>query len=296
VSGLAFSVSWTTAAVAAQYDLEESVSSSARLGSISTMLDALKRHPFEIVARFEDVLVLTYALAPASLRALLPPGLTLDTFGESGRGVGFLAVALVKVSGMRPRFLPSWMGRRFVLVGYRVFARFRDARGITRRGLRILQSRTDRRIMVAMGNLLTHYRYRRADIAWHRSVDRLEVTLREPGGGELQLDVRAELDAEAPLPAGSPFRDWRQAQRFAGPLPWTFDYDRRRHAIVMIKGERLGWSPRPVTVDVRVNRFLAEPTLAAGTPVLASAFHLTGIDYRWLPGVLAPLPEAAGCA
>ena len=131
---------------------------------------------------------------------------------------------MVKVRGMRPAFLPRWLGQRFVLVGFRVFARHRDASGRVRRGLRILESRTDRRALVAMGNLLTHYKYRRARVDWQLAAEGLQVRLGE-SGGDLTLDVLARTDGEAPLPATSPFLDWQQARRFAGPLPWTFDYD-----------------------------------------------------------------------
>jgi hypothetical protein len=206
--------------------------------------------------------------------------------------VGFVAVAMVSVRGMRPAFLPRWLGQRFVLVGYRVFACHRDATGRTRRGLHILESRTDRRTLVVLGNLLTHYNYRRAEVNWKRTSNRLEVRLSEPGVG-VSLEVQARLDIETSLPASSPFRNWQQAKRFAGPLPWTFDYDAARHAIVMIKGERQGWTPRGVAADVRVNRFFERADLATCHPVLASAFHLTDIDYRWRRGVISPLPVEA---
>lgn len=256
------------------------------------MLQRLKRHPFDVVAHFEDVLVLTYAVPAGELRGLLPRGLELDVLDAGSDQVGFVAVAMVNVRGMRPAFLPRWLGQRFVLVGYRVFARHRDATGRTRRGLRILESRTDRRTLVAMGNLLTHYNYRRAEVDWKRTADGLEVRLSEPGNG-VSLEVQARLDVEAPLPASSPFRDWHQARRFAGPLPWTFDYDASRNAVVMIEGEREGWTPRGVAADIRVNRFFERPDLAACHPVLASVFHLADVDYRWRRGILSPLPVEA---
>ena len=256
------------------------------------MLQRLKRHPFDVVAHFEDVLVLTYAVPAGELRALLPRGLELDTLDAGLDQVGFVAIAMVSVRGMRPAFLPRWLGQRFVLVGYRVFARHRDAAGRTRRGLRILESRTDRRTLVALGNLLTHYNYRRAEVDWQRTADRLEVRLSEPGAG-VSLEVQARLGVDAPLPTSSPFRNWQQARRFAGPLPWTFDYDAGRHAVVMIEGERQGWTPRGVAAEVRVNHFFERPDLAACHPVLASVFHLSDVDYRWRRGVLSPLPREA---
>ena len=256
------------------------------------MLERLKAHPFDVIAKFRDVLVLTYAFPAELLRPLLPTGLELDTFDDAGAEIGFVAIALVQVEGMRPTFVPRWLGQRFVLVGYRIFARFRDPAATTRRGLRILESRTDRRLMAAMGNLLTHYNYRRAEIAWQRDDESLAVRLAEPNG-EVTLDVTAQLKDEVPLPESSPFHDWQQARRYAGPLPWTFDYDAARHAIVMIKGERAGWHPRSVAAEVRVNRFFERSPFTGHPAVLASVFHLQDIDYCWRRGIFAPLPREA---
>ena len=44
------------------------------------MLQALRRHPLPMRTRFGHSLVLTYALPPAVLEPLLPPGLALDTY------------------------------------------------------------------------------------------------------------------------------------------------------------------------------------------------------------------------
>jgi hypothetical protein len=256
------------------------------------MFERLKRHPFDVVAHFRDVLVLTYAFPAELLRPLLPIGLDLDTFDDAGDEVGFVAIALVRVERMRPAFVPRWLGQGFVLVGFRVFARFRDAAGKTRRGLRILESRTDRRLMAGMGNLLTHYNYKRADISWRRQDGTLDVRLAEPGGG-VTLDVTAHLEGEVPLPGSSPFVDWQQARRYAGPLPWTFDYDAARHAIVMIKGEREGWTPRSVAAEVHTNRFFERAPFAGHSPTLASIFHLENIDYCWRRGIFSPLAQTA---
>ena len=54
----------------------------------------------------------------------------------------------------------------------------------------------------------------------------------------------------APLPEGSPFPDLKEARKFAGPLPFTFDYEEETHSIVRIQGVRQRWNPEPVAVEV----------------------------------------------
>ena len=241
----------------------------------------IKRHPLAMTAHFEEVLVLTYALPQEVLTPLLPPGLALDCFGP----YGFLAIAIVQTRNMRPQHLPSWLGRDFFLTGYRIFTRFRTTSGRTLRGLRILRSDTDSETMVRWGNHLTHYNYRKVSVDYRRTENAVDfkVVTRD---GAADLRVRADLSSEPDsLPAGSPFSDFRTARRFAGPLPFTFDYEPETHSIVRIQGVRKQWSPIPVHVVVLQNSFLQREPFACAPPVLASAFRVANIDYVWKRGV-----------
>ena len=251
------------------------------------ILRKLKRHPLPVVAHFRQSLVLTYALPRAILTPLLPPGLTLDTFGD----FGFLAIALVQTESLRPAYLPRKFGQDFFLSGYRIFTRFHARGGRTLRGLRILRSDTDRRTMVWAGNALTHYGYRLAKVALTAREQSLEIIITTPKH-EADLHVIADLREQAAvLPSGSPFADWHQARLFAGPLPFTFDYEKETHAIVMIEGVRSNWHPRPVEVEVRRATFLDSPAFESPRPILASAFYIEDIPYRWKRGVVEELPR-----
>lgn len=251
------------------------------------MLHRLRRHPFEVVAHFDRSLVLTYALPPERLEPLLPPGLKLDTHA----GHGFLAIALVQTRGLRPAWAPRALGQDFFLSGYRLFARLQTASGRRLRGLRILRSDTDRRLMATAGNLLTHYNYRRCKVRLDADARSLRIRTTTPAA-EADLDVVADLAPVDAPPAGSPFADLREARKYAGPLPFTFDYERETHSIVVIAAQRTAWHPRPVAVEVRRNTFLEQPAFAGCTPVLANAFYVEDVPYCWLRGVREPLPEA----
>src|SRR2546428_7476114 len=112
----------------------------------------------------------------------------------------------------------------FFLAGYRIFTRFQTASGRTLRGLRILRSDTDRWLMASAGNVLTHYGYRKAEVQYGAKAEALEIRIRTPRA-EADLHVVADLASKpAPLPEGSPFGNLREARKFAGPLPFTFDY------------------------------------------------------------------------
>jgi hypothetical protein len=247
------------------------------------MLHLLKRHPIPISAFFRHSLVLTYAFPPEILEPLVPKGLVLDLF----RGYAFLAVALVQTERLRPTFLPAAMGCDFFLTGYRIFTRLGSG-AHSKRGLRILRSDTDRKLMVWAGNLLTHYNYRscRATIEERDAHTYREIrwTIGTPRS-EADLEVVARLtDEPAPLPGGSPFASLAEARRFAGPLPYTFDYEAATDSLIGILAVRENWEPQPVAVEVCRNTFLEQEPFCAAPALLANAFHVRSVPYRWQRG------------
>lgn len=245
------------------------------------MLERLRRHPFPVEARFDVSLVLTYALPPEHLTPLLPPGLELDTFGD----LGFLAVALVQTRSLRPAGFPAFLGQDFFLSGYRIFTRYRNLQGRRLRGLRILRSDADRRLMVWLGNLLTHYGYHLVDVDLERDGPRMEIRV-DSRDGETDLHVVAHLD-RAELPPGSPFGDFRTALPYAGPLPFTFSYEPETHSMMVVQGVREHWEARPVAVEVKHCAFLER---FGGAARLANVFVVEDVDYAWKRGVREPLP------
>ena len=251
------------------------------------MLYRLRRHPLPISAFFTHSLVLTYAYPASMLQGLLPPGLTVDTYGD----YGFIAIAMVQTRRLHPAFLPAALGVDFFLTGYRVFTRFAAKPSL--RGLRILRSDTDRLLMAVGGNLLTHYAYAHCRAAMTADDGRLRVRVSSPGAAA-DLDVVADLSSRpAPLPAGSPFASLEDARRFAGPLPYTFDYEPETNSIVMIKATRRRWDPQPIDVVVRKATFLDHAPFNEVSPLLANAFHVEKVPYRWERGVVEPLRTAA---
>jgi Uncharacterized conserved protein (COG2071) len=250
------------------------------------LLHLLKRHGLPIKAHLAASLVLAYAVPEHVLRPFLPPGLALDMYG----GFGFLAIAMVEARDLRPAFLPASFGLNFFLAGYRIFTRYQTPAGRTLRGLRILRSDTDRRSMRVLGNLLTHYGYEFSHCRVRRAESTYWVEICSPRG-DADLQVEADITNEpGSPPPGSPFPDHREARKFAGPLPFTFDYEPQTHSIIRVEGVRRDWNPRPVSVKVHRNTFLESETFRSAGATLANAFYLENVPYSWKPGVREPLP------
>lgn len=229
--------------------------------------------------------MLAYAIPESVLRPLLAPGLQLDTY----RGFGFLAIAMVETRDLRPAFLPAGFGLNFFLAGYRIFTRYRTPTGRTLRGLRILRSDTDRWSMRVSGNLLTHYGYELSRCQVRRTENNYAVEICTPNA-EADLQVEADISKEPVVPPpGSPFPDFREARKFAGPLPFTFDYEQETHSIIRVEGVREDWNPRPVSVKVHRNTFIEKEMFRSTGATLANAFYLENVPYSWKPGVREPL-------
>lgn len=241
------------------------------------MFSSLKYHPFPVAAFFERSLVLTYAVPLEQLNTLLPPPLSLDTHNDK---YGFVAAALVRTKYLRPKGFPKFLGNDFYLVGYRIFVRYTNNAGKRLRGLYILRSETDKKKMELLGNVFTHYNYRTTDIAETRSGDRLLVSsLRS--AFEVEVGVS---DTDVELPVGSPFKDWKEARRFAGPLPFTFTYLPEQKQVLIIKGMREHWEPIPVSVYHHRFSFIDDMGLEGVQ--LANAFMIEQVPYHWEKGII----------
>jgi uncharacterized protein YqjF (DUF2071 family) len=235
----------------------------------------LKNHPFAVAAHFNSSLVLTFAVPKEQLQQFLPPHLELDTFNDTW---AFIAVAMVQTTGLRPKGFPKFMGHDFFLIGYRIFVRYTNKAGKRLRGLYIIKSETNKKMMQIMGNIFTHYNYSTTDI-----IQSANQNVRTIQSVQSDFEVTVEQTAaEIPLPASSPFANWQEARRFAGPLPFTFTYNPAENEMLIIEGVRENWVPQPVTVHNYHFGFLEQ--LQFQNHCLANAFEIKDIPYYWKKG------------
>ncbi len=236
----------------------------------------LKRHPFGVSAFFDQSLVLTFAVPEEQLQPLLPAPLALDGLPT---GYGFVAVAMVQTSALRPTAFPAWLGNDFFLVGYRIFTKYVNAQGKRLRGLYILESQTDSRRMALLGNLMTHYNYSQIKVQQESIEDHYRVFSKDQG-----FEVRVNYAEKPTLPVHSLFSSWKEARRFAGPLPFTFTFDEKEQQLLIVEGVRQNWTPQPVTVEHCALPWLQRRGFDPA--ILCSAFVVRNIPYRWKKGVI----------
>ena len=239
------------------------------------MLKFLKNHPFAVEAFFESSLVFTFAVPKEELQHLIPECLELDTFQDKW---ALVAAAMVQTKDLRPKGFPKFLGNDFFLIGYRVFVRYTNNAGKRLRGLYILKSETDKKKMEFMGNIFTHYNYTTTDIHQTETENTKEIH-----SNRSKFNVKLSQGEEnISLSENSPFADWKEARRFAGPLPFTFTYNEKTKEVLIIEGVRQNWTPEAVKVIDYHFDFLN--ILKLKNPSLANAFIIKNIPYYWKKG------------
>ena len=239
------------------------------------MFNYLKKHPFAVEAFFESSLVLTFAAPKEVLSKLIPECLAVDSLNDKW---GFIAVAMVQTRGLRPKGFPAFLGNDFFLTGFRVFVRYTNASGKRLRGLYILKSETNKKKMEILGNIFTKYNYTTTDISVSKNNNLIKIS-----SGKSKFDIEVETgDPAVPLPESSPFTDWKEARKFAGPLPFTFTYDPIKEEVLIIEGVRENWDPQPVKVNRADISFIQN--LQLPECILANAFIIQNIPYYWKKG------------
>ncbi|MCL7986571.1 DUF2071 domain-containing protein [Sphingobacterium sp. lm-10] len=241
------------------------------------MIGKLKNHPFPVKAHFDESVVLTFAVPKEQLQPLIPERMQLDTYQDQW---AFVAVALVQTSRLRPAIFPGWMGHNFFLIGYRIFVRYTNRAGKRLRGLYILKSQTDTWKMTFLGNLFTHYQYEHIDIN-RSSTGNIQHINSNKSNFHLSWNSDGKEHA---MPSGSPFDNWKEARKFAGPLPHTFSSREAGKSVLIVEGKRQDWIPTPIEVlDYQIG-FL--DYLKLEEIVLASAFKIDNVPYSWNKGIL----------
>jgi hypothetical protein len=134
--------------------------------------------------------------------------------------------------------------------------------------------------MAWLGNIFTDYRYFTTDIQCTLEAERSMICSEQSG-----LLVEAEHGpAPIELPEGSPFASWHEARRYAGPLPFTFSWDPRLQKVLIVEGVHEDWQPCPARIVQARVPFLEK--LGCSDLILANAFSLENVPYRWKKGRL----------
>ena len=132
--------------------------------------------------------------------------------------------------------------------------------------------------MSLLGNLFSHYQYITTDIQFSKKDGYISVFSHQS-----QIDIQIHTNqSKVDFPTASPFSDWKEARRFAGPLPFTFTYKPASREVLLIEGVRENWTPKPVEVVKSKVGFMQQQAFKEA--ILANAFIIENIPYYWKKG------------
>ena len=133
--------------------------------------------------------------------------------------------------------------------------------------------------MEFFGSIFTQYNYTTTDIHIIRQNGTTEISSNK---SDFNIRIETSDNEDISLPAGSPFAGWKEARRFAGPLPFTFNYNPADKKVLIIEGVRENWKPMPVRVSQHNFSFINRMNLSDVR--LANAFIICDIPYYWKKG------------
>ena len=235
--------------------------------------------PFNIRVHFDFFLVLIYAVDKEKAEALLPKPFIHETYGDKA----IMAVAFAKANRFRPSFFPKFLGLAFNFAGFRHMAKYQQKSGKTIRGLKIIRSVSNKKMMVRGGDELTQYKFQYDPFTIKEKDNIIRIK-----GKSIDVAVQEiEKKEDANLPAGSVFPSWTEARKFGGPLLYTFELN--NESVSITEGSRKYWQPFPVEVLHANTDFFDSPPYNDLQPVLSAAYMIKDIPYSWKKAVIEKL-------
>jgi hypothetical protein len=231
---------------------------------------------------FQDLLLLTYAVVPERLAALLPP--PIHPYVRNGRSYSSIVVGNMR--GMRPGIVPEFLGTNYYQIVYRAVVRPHHRAGYELPGVFFLRSDSNDPVMSYFGNRLTefrfHYFHTGAIALFARSDDLLISVETKDKGGDLIAHARDLGPAMGLVPAEG-FVSVADERETLVQLFHAYAYDPQRELIYDLEIERGEWLLH--RLDLREHfaaYFMEEPfDTASAWPV--SHVYTRECRYIWKP-------------
>ena len=219
-------------------------------------------------------ILVNYRVDPDVLAATLPAPFR----PRLHRGHGLVGICLIRLRGVRPRFLPSWLGISSENAAHRTAVEW-DEGGRVREGVYVRRRDTSSRLNALAGGRVFPGIHSHARFIVQESTTHFEVSLRSDDGAT-SLSVVGDVSAE--LPAGSVFGSLEEASAFfrAGSLGYSATPDPRRFQGLELRCHR--WQVEPLAVSaVRSSYFDDRSVFPAGAITFDCALLMRGIEHEW---------------
>ncbi|MBO8162201.1 MAG: DUF2071 domain-containing protein [Brevibacillus sp.] len=238
-------------------------------------------NPLTMLGTLERCLLFMYRCPAANVRPHVPDCFQLVTRD----GEAIIGVVVSQLSKMRPWPAPRWLGITYRHIAYRVYVRFAPQGHEPIEGLYFLRSDADSRLMTAAGNMLSTFRFHYAHIHWQESPGRIHLAATDTHRGEAEMCAVLDTASPARLGEHSCFSSVSEAMEVLRYEPFGLAYDRRRHAVNVVKviRDERRWHEHPLVQEHASWNYLDRLTDCTHVHELTVA--VDAIPYRWERGV-----------
>lgn len=240
------------------------------------------RLPLTMKTVFQDLVLLTYAVAPERLAALLPP--YIHPYVRDGRG--YISIVVGNMRGMRPGIVPEFLGTNYYQIVYRAVVRLRHRDGHELPGVFFLRSDSNDPIMSYFGNRLTefrfHYFHTGAIALFARGDDLLVSVQTKDKGGDLVAHAH-DLGPADQLPPAAGFASIADEKSTLVQLFHAYAYDPERQLVYDLEIERGEWHLHRLGLHEHFSAYFMEAPFDATDAWPVSHVYIHECSYIWKP-------------
>jgi hypothetical protein len=232
----------------------------------------------------ERRILVNYRVDPEVAARHLPP--PLEPLLHAGRGL--VGICLIRLGGVRPRFLPAWMGIGSENAAHRTAVVWRDGRDEPT-GVYVRRRDTSSRLNTLFGGRVFPGVHHHARFTVQETPDRLSLDMRSDDGwatiGVRARTLRApsgKAGAALPWPQDSIFGSLAEASRFyaAGSLGYSPSTKPGRLDGLELRCRT--WEVEPLVIDeVRSSYFDDERLFPRGSIEFDNGLLMRNIEHEW---------------
>jgi uncharacterized protein YqjF (DUF2071 family) len=250
-------------------------------------MTTVHRLPFTMKTVFQDSFLLTFAVPPERLAALLPP--CVHPYVRDGHS--YVSILIANMRGMRPQGVPEFLGTNYYQIVYRAVVRLYDVEGREYPGVFFLRSDSNDPVMSFFGNRLTefrfHYFHTGAINMVERNGDMLITVETRDKGGDLIAHLYTHGAADS-LPPSAGFASVREEKDTLVQLFHAFAYDPERELVYDLEIERGEWRLQRLEMLDCFSAFFMEQPFTRIEAESVSSVYIHECSYIWKPMVVIP--------
>lgn len=227
-----------------------------------------------VQGRIERRLLVNFRVAPEILARELPAPFRPQIY----RGSGLAGICIIRLTELRPRFLPRPLGWRLENAAHRVAAEW-EQDGQICRGVYVQRRDTNSRLAAAVGGRLFPGVHSLADFTTVETPSHFEVAMRSRDG---QVDLAVAADVASELPPTSIFRSLAEASAFfeAGSVGYSPTSDADSFQGLELRCRQ--WSVQPLAVhNVRSSYFDDRTRFPADSIQFDCALLMQNVEHQW---------------